>query len=137
MCSKSIDPLVQEVAVEILKGGKIADVIARHDLSHGTGRDYLHRYCKKINLEAYEQLAIEAVARGGCTPSQEQLQNNKELFIPQEERLYRPECSTDIFEAQYQQEKDDFDEFEREFRARRSKLAQMGRELAELKKLGA
>ena len=131
-----IEPLVRMVAIEILKGGKTSDVARTYGVKKpAIAREYLHKFCRKVNREVYEELAVEAVARGQSAPFQGQLQNHKERFLPPEEFRYRPPELIELVKEEYAQQKELVTKIDRENSVERIRMAQLRREIHTLAKL--
>ncbi|CCO46676.1 conserved hypothetical protein [Vibrio nigripulchritudo SOn1] len=72
-----------KIACAILKGAKTADVAAVNGIKYAQCREILHKFCRRVNREAYEKINVDAANNDCHSPFLEQLRENRELFIPQ------------------------------------------------------
>jgi hypothetical protein len=73
----------EQIACAILRGAKTADVAAVNGMKYAACREILHKYCRRVNAEAYEQINIDAANKDCHSPFLEQLRENKHQFISQ------------------------------------------------------
>lgn len=73
----------QEKAVTkaVLNGAKTVDVAAVNGIKYAACREMVHKYCKRVNRNAYETLNIDAANMDNHSPYLDRLRENKELFI--------------------------------------------------------
>ncbi|MBT2909469.1 hypothetical protein PL84_02610 [Vibrio anguillarum] len=74
-----------QIACAILLGAKTADVAAVNGIKYATCREILHKYCRRVNSEAFDRINIDAANKDCHSPYLEQLRAQKHLFIPQAE----------------------------------------------------
>ncbi|EHU8077631.1 TPA: hypothetical protein ACMDRZ_002989 [Vibrio cholerae] len=75
----------EKIACAILQGAKTADVAAVNRIKYATCREILHKYCRRVNPEAFDRINIDAANKDCHSPYLEQLRAQKHLFIPQAE----------------------------------------------------
>ena len=69
------------VAKAVLRGARMVDVAEINGLKYSTCREYLHRYCRTVNREAYEKLSVMS-AKSQSSPVVVLLQNECGEFLP-------------------------------------------------------
>ncbi|MFW1108391.1 hypothetical protein ACEWA7_20330 [Vibrio parahaemolyticus] len=77
--------LEEQIACAILRGAKTADVAAVNGMKYAACREILHKYCRRVNPSAYEQINIDAANQDCHSPFLDQLRENMHLFITQSE----------------------------------------------------
>ncbi|MTI11695.1 hypothetical protein [Sansalvadorimonas verongulae] len=72
---------IRQSAIPVFKGASLSDVAKTQGMCVHRCREYLHKYCRRVNRDVYEELAVEAAVRGVGSPTLSQLRNFAEEFL--------------------------------------------------------
>lgn len=115
----------EKIAFSILNGARTADVAAVNKIKYASCREILHKYCRRVNPDAYERINIDAANKDCQSPFLDQLRHNKHLFIRQAEPR-----DPEFLKREIAQQEESFTQAQISLRSTRTVLDQLEAELA-------